>query len=99
METRVLVVDDNAEDRLLVGTIVEQNLGWQVAQAKHGKEALALFEREPPDLVVTDLQMPEMGGLELVEALRKKYPLVPVVLMTAFGSEDMAIKALQGGAA
>jgi anti-sigma regulatory factor (Ser/Thr protein kinase) len=57
------------------------------------------MERDLPQIVLTDLLMPEMNGLELVEAVKKRYPLVPVVLMTAFGSEDIAIQALRQGAA
>src|SRR5262249_57505019 len=55
--------------------------------------------RHSPDLVLTDMLMPEMDGLELVSAIRSTYPLVPVILMTAHGSEDIAIQALQKGAA
>jgi CheY-like chemotaxis protein len=67
--------------------------------ASHGKEALEQMQRHAPDIVVTDLQMPEMNGLDLVSAIRSRYPLVPVVLMTAQGSEDIAVQALQKGAA
>ena len=50
-------------------------------------------------MILTDMLMPEMDGLELVEAVRSKYPLTPVILMTAHGSEDLAIRALKKGAA
>ncbi len=70
-----------------------------VGAATHGAEALARVADEPPDIVVTDLQMPGMDGLELVRALRGRYPLVPVVLMTAHGSEEIAVQALEQGAA
>ena len=64
-----------------------------------GREALAAIQRDPPDLVLTDLQMPEMNGLELVVAIRTTYPAIPVILMTAHGSEEIAMEALQKGAA
>src|SRR5262249_39124264 len=64
-----------------------------------GIEALAILERQRLDVVLTDMLMPQMDGLQLVQAIRAKYPLVPVILMTAHGSEDIAIQALQKGAA
>jgi CheY-like chemotaxis protein/anti-sigma regulatory factor (Ser/Thr protein kinase) len=95
----VLVVDDSAVDRHLAGAIVHKIDGWQAVFAAHGREALDVIERQPPDIVLTDLLMPEMDGLELVQAVRARHPLVPVILMTAHGSEDIAIQALQKGAA
>jgi len=95
----VLVVDDAAIDRRMAGAIIEQNLGWRVAYAEDGAAALSAMERETPRLVLTDLRMPGMDGLELVGAIRRQYPFVPVVLMTAFGNEEIAIQALREGAA
>jgi CheY-like chemotaxis protein len=70
-----------------------------VIEARNGQEALEAWQREKPDLVLTDLQMPEMDGLALVEGLRSRSPAIPVVLMTAYGSEEIAVEALQKGAA
>jgi len=95
----VLVVDDSVMDRHLAGSIVNKLEGWQATFAGHGLEALESVERQMPDVVLTDMLMPEMDGLELVRTLRSKYPLLPVILMTAHGSEDVAMKALQSGAA
>jgi CheY-like chemotaxis protein/anti-sigma regulatory factor (Ser/Thr protein kinase) len=95
----VLVVDDSAMDRHLAGAIVQKMGGWQASFAGNGLEALAVLEQQRPDVVLTDMLMPEMDGLQLVQAIRSKYPLVPVILMTAHGSEDIAIQALQKGAA
>jgi len=95
----VLVVDDSPMDRLLTSTLLQNLGGWNVQTANNGVEALNLVAQSPPDLVLTDLLMPEMDGLELVEALRSNHPLVPVILMTGHGSEDIAIKALRRGAA
>jgi CheY-like chemotaxis protein len=69
-----------------------------VRYAADGKEALEQMAVQLPDLVVADLQMPNMNGLELVAAVRKAYPFVPVVLMTAVGSEEIAARALREGA-
>ncbi|HVW01818.1 MAG TPA: response regulator [Planctomycetaceae bacterium] len=96
---RVLVVDDAAVDRRLAGGLLEKCPGIEVMYACNGKEALSELELHVPDLVVTDLQMPEMNGLELVEAIRRDFRLIPVVLMTAQGSEEIAVRALQLGAA
>ncbi len=97
--TRVLVVDDTRADRRLAGTIIEQTLGWNVIYADNGRSALEAVQRDKPHLVVTDLVMPEMDGLDLVSAIRRTHPLVPVVLMTVYGNEEVAIRALQNGAA
>ena len=95
----MLVVDDSPVDRHLAGAPVEKIAGWKAAYAGNGSEALAAIESGPPAAVLTDLMMPGMSGLQLVEAIRERYPLVPVIVMTAHGSEDVAIQALQRGAA
>jgi CheY-like chemotaxis protein/anti-sigma regulatory factor (Ser/Thr protein kinase) len=86
-------------DRHLAGAIIEKMTGWHASFAENGVEALEMLQRRPPDVVLTDMLMPEMDGLQLVQAVRSRYPLVPVILMTAHGSEDVAIQALQKGAA
>jgi len=95
----VLIVDDSAMDRHLAGAIVQKCEGWQALFACHGREALQMLREQSPDVVLTDMLMPEMDGLELVRAIRIEHPLVPVILMTAHGSEDLAIQALRNGAA
>jgi CheY-like chemotaxis protein/anti-sigma regulatory factor (Ser/Thr protein kinase) len=97
-EAVVLVVDDAPVDRRRAGGLVE-GLGWQAAYAENGATALAAIETKVPAVVLTDLLMPEMDGLELVRAIRSRYPFLPVVLMTAHGSEEVAIRALRSGAA
>jgi CheY-like chemotaxis protein len=94
----VLVVDDSATDRRLAGGLLER-VGCTVRYAADGKEALGHLAAELPDLVLTDLQMPNLNGLELVSAVKNDYPLVPVILMTAQGSEEVAAQALRLGAA
>lgn len=95
----VLVVDDSAADRRLVGGLLERSGGISVEYAKDGKEAVDRFQSRVPELTVTDLVMPEMDGLALVAAVKSEYPLVPVVLMTARGNEEIALAALRAGAA
>jgi CheY-like chemotaxis protein len=96
--TTVLVVDDSAVDRRVAGGILEKSSGLTVEYASNGAEALEKIAKSRPDVVLSDLQMPELDGLELVGAVRSRYPLIPVILMTAHGSEDIAVQALARGA-
>ncbi|MCA9081705.1 MAG: response regulator [Planctomycetaceae bacterium] len=96
---RILVVDDGLLDLRMAGSLLEKQAGWDVLYAHDGKQALEQIETHLPDLVVTDLQMPEMNGLELVEAMRNEFPLIPAVLMTGAGSEQIAVEAIEKGAA
>jgi CheY-like chemotaxis protein len=86
-------------DRHLAGAIVQKLGDWQATFAANGVEAMDILQKQAPDVVLTDLLMPEMDGLQLVQAVRARYPTIPVILMTAHGSEDIAIQALQKGAA
>jgi CheY-like chemotaxis protein len=97
--TKVLVVDDSPVDQRLAGTLLEKNTGWQAVYAASGPEALEVLDLEQPTVVLTDLMMPGMDGLELVDAIRGRHPQVPIILMTAHGSEEVAIQALKRGAA
>jgi CheY-like chemotaxis protein len=96
---KVLIADDSVVDRRLAGRLLENTLGCTVDYAANGKQALELLAQRLPDLVLCDLQMPEMDGLELVAAIKTDYPVVPVILMTAQGSEEIAAQALRRGAA
>ncbi len=97
--TRVLVVDDSSIDRRLAGSQLEKNTDWTIEYACDGQQGLEAIRRQQPDLVLTDLQMPELDGLELCCAVRREFPDVSVILMTARGSEEVAMEALQAGAA
>jgi CheY-like chemotaxis protein len=96
--TTILVVDDSAVDRKLAGGLLGKDASIKVDFAVNGLEALAKMETEIPDLVVTDLIMPQMDGLSLVSAVRQRFHLVPVILMTSKGSEELAVQALDAGA-
>jgi CheY-like chemotaxis protein len=95
----LLVVDDSRVDRRLVGGLLQKTGEYEVIYAEHGRAALERLELDIPDAVLTDLHMPEMNGLELVQAIKSDYPLTPVLLMTAQGSEELAVEALRLGAA
>jgi CheY-like chemotaxis protein/anti-sigma regulatory factor (Ser/Thr protein kinase) len=96
---KILLVDDSAVDRQLALRLLQEDEELEVDTASNGKEALARLGQAPMDLVVTDLVMPEMSGLDLVQRLREDHPLLPVVLVTSKGSEDIAVQALELGAA
>jgi CheY-like chemotaxis protein len=95
----VLVVDDSSVDRALAGHLLEGHPEFHVEYASNGIEALELLEARLPLAVITDLQMPEMDGFQLVEAIHHRYPSVPTIVMTAHGSEEIALQALTLGAA
>jgi CheY-like chemotaxis protein len=96
---RILVVDDSAVDRRLVQGLLSPHKIWTIDQAENGQTALAKIKSDPPDLVLSDLIMPAMDGLQLVSELKQVHPEVPVIIVTGKGSEWMAVKALQRGAA
>ncbi len=95
----VLIVDDSQVDRRLVGGLLQKTGEYELVYAENGQDALEKIELHIPDAVLTDLHMPEMNGLELVEAIKADYSLIPVLLMTAQGSEELAVEALRLGAA
>src|SRR4051794_23148380 len=96
--THIIVVDDHRSQAEEFGELL-RNAGCDVTLAGNGREAMDLLRLDLPDIVLTDLDMPVMDGLELVQAIRRDYPALPVILMTAMGSEAVAAKALHHGAA
>ncbi len=95
--TRVLVVDDKELMRDSVATTLSR-AGHAVITASGGKQALAKLAERPCDVVVTDLQMPEVGGLELLEEIRKRDEQIAVIFMTAYGTVETAVQAMKLGA-
>jgi len=94
-----LVVDDSETDRKLIGGLLKCKLDWIVQYAGDGAEACELVDQIFPDVVVTDLQMPVMDGIELCAQVKREHPHVPVLLTTGVGSEALAVDALKAGAA
>lgn len=94
----VLVIDDSATDRLLIGGLLKPKLDWIVQFAEDGSEGLQMIGEIFPDVVVTDLQMPELNGIQLCAEAKAEYPHVPIILVTGQGSEELAVEALQAGA-
>lgn len=97
--TKILVVDDSAVDRRLIGGLLFQGQQFEIEYAETVADALRFLEQEVPDLIVTDLHMPDRSGLELVAAVRLEHPGVPVILVTGQGRESLAAEALHYGAA
>ena len=96
---QILVVDDSAVERRLVGGLLENEGYYKLEFANDGRAALEVIADRPIDLLVTDLQMPDVDGLQLVRELGLRGSDLPIILMTAHGSESVAIEALRAGAA
>ncbi|MCX4246608.1 sigma-54-dependent transcriptional regulator [Paraliomyxa miuraensis] len=96
-DTKILVVDDEAAARAALSELLRDE-GYVVHTAGDGFKALGQLEDWTPDVVVTDVQMPGMSGIELMEKIRERVPNVGVVVMTAFGSVENAVAAMQAGA-
>ncbi len=94
----ILVVDDSEVDRRLVGGLLPKELDWLVEFADNGVSAMEKMRLSVPDVVITDMMMPEMDGMELVSCIHVEFPQVPVILITGHGSESLAVEALQQGA-
>ena len=97
MADRILVVDDEQIIRESLGFVLKKE-GFQVDEAGNGKEALAKQEARPFDVVISDIEMPEMRGMELLEHITKRTPQTFVIMITAFASIETAVAALRKGA-
>jgi two-component system NtrC family response regulator len=96
MET-VLIVDDEKNYPLILGAVLEEE-GYEVLTANTGREALEIQKTSDVDLVLTDMKMPFMDGIELLEKIKAKDSDMPVIMMTAYGSVDKAVEAMEKGA-
>ena len=95
-ETILLIDDDHSLRR-----VTEYNLGesgFEVKSAASGRQGLEIFSSDPVDLVVTDVKLGDMSGLDVLEAVKTQAPDIPVIVMTAFGSIEMAVAAMNKGA-
>jgi DNA-binding NtrC family response regulator len=95
---RVLVVDDDAEMRALLRRTLEFD-GHQVSELDRGTHVVEALRGAPCDLVILDKEMPGLTGIELLPVLRREFPRLPVVLVTAFGGRQVATSAFRLGAA
>ena len=97
MKPTILIIDDDTSLR----RVLEYNLqeaGYQVIPASSGEEGLRLFGEESPALVITDMKMPGMDGLQVLKAVKKRSPETLVMIITAFGTVDIAVEAMKLGA-
>ena len=84
---RVLIVDDNPHMSSLLSDILEF-FDYGALGARDGEEALKVLDKDSVDMVITDLKMPRMGGLDLLSAIKDKFPELPVVVITGFGTDS-----------
>jgi two-component system response regulator AtoC len=94
---RVLVVDDEENIRLVLRTLLRKH-GYEVEVADNGETALGLVESFGPDVILTDVRMPKMGGMDLLATLRAKQSSATVIVMSAYGNVDLALEAMKAGA-
>ena len=94
---RILVVDDEESHRIMLRAVLQEE-GYEVAEAADGPEAIRAVEQEPFDLILLDIRMTTMDGIEALTEIRKISPFVPVLMMTAYASVKTAVEALKAGA-
>lgn len=98
MSKRVLVVDDASFMRMMVKDILTKN-GYEVAgEAENGQKAIEKYNELSPDLVIMDITMPEVDGIEAVRRIRASDPEAKIVMCSAMGQQAMVIEAIQAGA-
>ncbi|MDA1014952.1 MAG: response regulator [Planctomycetota bacterium] len=95
----ILLVDDTRMERELMAGLLQDGIPHPIEQAENGEQALEIMRNQPVEIVVTDLNMPNLDGLELIKIAKREFPLIPIVLATSYGSEEIAVEALQTGAA
>jgi CheY-like chemotaxis protein len=94
---RILVVDDMADIRDVVINHILKPYAYDYLEAGNGLEALEKIKSNPPDLILTDLRMPQLDGIGLLRRLREEDITIPVILMTSFGSEELAVEVFRLG--
>ena len=94
MEKTILIVDDEEGIRKVLG-ISLSDMGYKVISAENGETALKLFRNIKPQIVLTDIKMPNMDGIELLRCLKKEAPDTEVIMITGHGDIDLAIKSLK----
>lgn len=96
MQGKILIVDDQKGVRRLLEELFKKE-GWQIAMASDGKEAITKVEEFLPDIILMDVKMPNMNGLEASQVILEKYGDIPIIMMTAYGEIEVVKKALDAG--
>jgi len=91
---KIVLIDDEADIREVVSIVLE-DAGFQISTAPDGESGLALCDRLRPQIVMTDVRMPGMDGIQVLQAVKERYPDMEVIVVTAFGEMELAVKALQ----
>ncbi len=94
---RILIIDDDQQLGISFAKILSQE-GYQTTNAFTGRDGIDLVKKKPPDLVILDIRLPDMGGLEVFEVIHEQFPKLPVIIITAYSSTETAIGAIQKGA-
>lgn len=95
---RILVVDDNPAVRHYLRALLEQQSAWQVCgEARTGREALERVEKNPPDMILLDFQMPDLNGLDVARQLTRFFPEIPILMITIHLSRQLAEEARRVG--
>ncbi len=95
--TEILIIEDEEEMRIALTEVLIRN-GYSVHTASNGIEGLELFNKEPFNMVITDVKMPKISGLEVLKEIKKQSPQIPVIMITAYGTIDNAVEAMREGA-
>jgi DNA-binding NtrC family response regulator len=98
MTGKILVVDDELDILELLEMIIAERTSHQVVTTNNPLEVSALLKEQAIDLLITDLRMPAMGGIELIREVKKSYPDMPVIVITAYGSSQSAEESIAEGA-
>src|SRR4030042_128286 len=93
----ILIVADEKNYPLILSAVLQEE-GFETLPANSGQEALAVLDQSDVDLVLTDMKMPKMDGIELLQHIKKKDAELPVIMMTAYGTVEKAVEAMQKGA-
>lgn len=99
MKHNVLIVDDHFVVREGLKLIIETSDSFQIiGEAANGEEALSFIEKKKPDVILMDLNMPKMSGLETIEALNEKQNHTPIIILTTYNEDELMLKGIELGA-
>ncbi|HPZ16396.1 MAG TPA: response regulator, partial [Sphaerochaeta sp.] len=97
MSYHIVATDDEAAIRKVLGIMLTR-AGYEVSTCSQGAELLTLLGQRPVDLILLDIKMPKINGLDLLVQIKREWPQIPVIMVTAFGDLETGIKAMRMGA-